>query len=127
MVASKNSALVDVRTNYLRKYTYTADSSQTAINFVLPEAVSGYGYLPFIVVLGNSIGLVCVIGGAVLTTLSSTGVNSATLIGNTISALAIKENNKVRIKCATSAADVPITILSLRQGVTIERGWCSVS
>lgn len=103
------------------------NDTQTAINFVLPEAASGYGYLPFIVVLGNSIGLVCVTGGEVLTTLSSTGVNSVTLIGNTITALAIKENNKVRIKCATSASDVPVTILSLRQGVTIENGWCAAS
>lgn len=125
-VASKSSALADVRTTYLRKYTYTADSSQTAINFVLPEAVSGYGSLPFLVVMGNAACIVGVSGGSVSSSLSTTGVSAANLLGE-IAVRAIKENSKVRIKCTGTTAGVPITILSLRQGVTIENGWCSAS
>ena len=127
MVASKNSALTDVQTLYLKKYTYTANGTESAVNFVLPEAVSGYGYLPFIVVLGNTICLVCITGGAVSTTLSSEGVLSATLIGPNVTALAINENGKIRVKCATNAMGIPITILPLRQGITIENAWCSAA
>lgn len=115
-----------MRTTYLRKYTYNADSSQTAVNFVLPESVSGYGSLPFLVVMGNAICVIGVSGGSVSSSLSSTGVSAANLLGE-ITVRAIKENSKVRIKCTGTIAAIPITILSLRQGVTIESGWCSAS
>ena len=119
-VTSKSSSLNNIQTSYL----YKANDSEKVINFILPESVSGYGALTFIIVMGDSACIISINGGLVSTTLSETGVTVGNLLG-TITVMAIKESSKVRIKCVSSKTGIPVTIMPLRKDVAIDSAWCS--
>lgn len=115
------SALTDIRTTYLRRYYYqSASGTWKALNIILPSAVSGYGYLPFIVVIGNGIYAINATGGAVGSSLSPDGISYSKILGADVSVSAVKEGSNLRIKFnMPEFIDVPVSIISLRQGVTI--------
>lgn len=87
-----NSALADIRTMYLRRYYYQSTSGVwKALNVILPSTVSGYGYLPFIIVIGSGIYAINVVGGAVGGSLSPDGITYSKIIGADVSVSAKKK------------------------------------
>ena len=123
------SDIQTVRENYLRKYAYSggADNTNRFLNFTLNDQVTGYAYLPFIVVMGNSIALLVAVGPLIDSSLSDNGITCHTICGESVSASGIVENSHIRLKCGTSKAVTMVTILSLRQGVTVTSGWWAAS
>lgn len=120
-ITSLNSAL----DNYLRRYAYTMANSENSINFILPSSVSGYAYLPFLIIIANNIAVINVTGSAVGSSLSENGVVTSIIVGSGITAEAIKESGKVRIKCRSAQVSAPVSIIPLREGIKIESAYTS--
>lgn len=113
--------------DYLKRYSYQLSDSEKAINIVLPSDISGYGYLTFIIAMGNSIYFVNVSGGDVESQLSSNGIESYRAIGSEVDIRAIKESGKIRIKCISAYNSLPVTVICLRQGISVENLWPAAS
>lgn len=118
--------MVDTQQQYLKRYYYQSENATTwrAFNMILPASVSNYGYLPFLVVLGSNIYILNITGGSIGSTLTDDGVLFNKILGSTeIYITAIKEgaDNHVRIKftITNESVNVPVSIYSLREGVTI--------
>ena len=99
--------------------------SENSINFILPSSVSGYAYLPFLIIIANNIAVINVTGSAVGSSLSENGVVTSVIVGSGITAEAIKESGKVRIKCRSSQVSAPVSIIPLREGIKIESAYTS--
>lgn len=98
-------------------------TSDNSINFILPTSISSWAYLTFLVVIANNIAAINVIGGEVGSSLSSNGITISSIVGSNITAEAIKENGKIRVKCRTSQVSAPVSIIPLRERVTIESAY----
>ena len=127
MVASKNSALEDIKNSYLKQYAVSLSSEQKVANIILEASVTAYAYLPFMVVAGNYISIITIIGSLVEETLTTSGVNVTSLVGTEIDAKAIVENGRIRIKCTFTAPSMPVSVYSLRSGINIRDISGSVS
>ena len=123
----QNSALDDVRASYLKQYAVSLSADQKVVNIILEASVTTYAYLPFMIVAGNYISIITVVGNLVEETLTTSGVSATSLVGNEIDAKAIVENGRIRIKCTFSAPSMPIAVYSLRKGITIRELSGSIS
>lgn len=133
-VTSKSSALADVRKEYLKRYYYQSNNSETwkAFNVALPASISNYGYIPLLVIVGTNIYALNITGQAIGSSLTDDGVVFNKLLGSTeiyITAIREGSDNHVRIKFTimNDPVNFPVSIFSLREGVTIDSAWFSQS
>lgn len=112
-------------TGYLKRYAYTIGASENSINFILPAQISNWAYLTFLIVIANNIAIINVMGGEVGSSLAADGITSSSIVGASIKADAIKENGKIRVKCRTAQKSAPVSIIPLRENVTIESAYTS--
>ena len=120
-----NSSLTAIESGYLKRYAYTMGASENSINFILPAQISNWAYLTFLIVIANNIAVINVIGGEVGSSLAPDGIISSSIVGASINAEAIKENGKIRVKCRTAQNSAPVSIIPLRENVTIESAYTS--
>lgn len=126
----RNSALADVNSNYLRQYHYNPTEPWITFNMRLPANVSGYGALPFLIIVGSSIYAINVVGGSVTGQGASDAVSASKLLGEEFAFSAIKESDgKVRIKAQISQGSTtyPVMVLPLRYGISIESYYFALS
>lgn len=133
-ITSLNSSLADMRKEYLKRYYYQSANAETwkAFNIALPASISNYGYIPLLAILGTNIYILNITSQAIGSSLTDDGVLFNKLLGSTeIYITAVKEgsDNHVRIKFTimNEAVNLPVSIYSLREGVTIDSAWFSQS
>lgn len=124
----QNSALESVESEYLKRYSYNLTAGQKAINIILPSEITGYAYLPFMIMMGGSI-VFCSISGPNVSVdaMSGSGVTSETIIGANVSVSAVNENNRLRIKCTATSDLLPVSIYCLRENVTVVSAYGAAS
>lgn len=107
--------------DYLKRHSYQHSKSWKGFNFIMAKETSGYGYLPFLIILGHNVFLINITGGQVGSSLSEKGVSYNKLLGTSDFTInAIKESGKNRIKFTIQDfVDYPVTVYSLRRGIEI--------
>ena len=117
-----------IEIGYLKRYSYKLTEGQKAINIILPSAITGYAYLPFMIIMGGSI-VFCSISGpnVSIDAMSANGVTSKTIMGANISVSAANENNRLRIKCIATSDVLPVSIYCLRENVTVVDAYGAAS
>lgn len=116
---SNNSALDDMKSSYLKQYAVSLSSEEKVANIILEASVTTYAYLPFMVVAGNYISIITIVGSLVEETLTTSGVNVTSLVGDEIDTKAVVENGRIRIKFTFAAPSMPVSVYSLRSGIAI--------
>ena len=116
-----------MKSSFLKQYAVSLSADQKVANIILEASVTAYAYLPFMVVAGNYISIITIIGSLVEEALTTSGVNVTPLVGAEIDVKAITENGRIRIKCTFTAPSIPITVYSLRSGVSIQNISGSIS
>lgn len=119
------SSLENIEAEYLRRYAYELSDSENSISFILPSAVNDYAFLPFLIMIASNVAVINVTGTTIGSSLSTNGVTTTVIVGTGITAEAIKENGKLRIKCRSSQKEAPISIIPIRKGITIESAYTS--
>lgn len=123
-----NSALEAIEIGYLKRYSYNLTEGQKAINIILPSAITGYAYLPFMIMMGGSIVFCSITGPNVsVDAMSGSGVTSETIMGANVSVSAANENNRLRIKCIATSDLLPVSIYCLRENVTVVDAYGATS
>lgn len=123
-----NSALDNVESGYLKRYSYNLTAGQKAINIILPSTLTEYAYLPFMIIMGNSIAFFNISGPNVsVDVISNNGVTSETVMGANISVSAANENNRLRVKCLAASDQLPISVYCLRSNATITSAYGAAS
>lgn len=107
--------------DYLKRHSYQHSKSWKGFNFIMAKETSGYGYLPFLIILGHNVFLINITGEQVGSSLSEKGVSYNKLLGTSDFTInAIKESGKNRIKFTIQDfVDYPVTVYSLRRGIEI--------
>ena len=127
-ITSLNSALENVESGYLKRYSYNLTAGQKAINIILPSTLTEYAYLPFMIIMGNSIAFFNISGPNVsVDVISNNGVTSETVMGANISVSAANENNRLRVKCLAASDQLPISVYCLRSNATITSAYGAAS
>ena len=119
-----NSALSE----QLPQYHYSGTETWKAFNFKIPANVSGYGYIPFLVVVAATVYVINVSGGSAGSELSPDAITTSKLLGDDIHFDAANENGQLRIKMLSSQSGrFPVTIIPLRKGISIESTYTGMS
>lgn len=122
-----NSALEDIKNSYLKQYAVSLSSEQKVANIILEASVRNYAYIPLMIVAGNYVSIITIVGALVGESLTNSGINVTPLTNDGIDVKAIVENGRIRIKCTFSESNMPVTVYSLRNRINIRDIQGSVS
>lgn len=124
LLLSNNSAL----SGQLPQYHYPGIETWKAFNFRIPSNVSGYGYIPFLIVVAATIYVINVSGGSAGSELSPDAITTSKLLGDDIHFDAANENGQLRVKMLVSQSGrLPVTIIPLRKGISVESTYTGMS
>ena len=120
----RNSAL----SGQLPQYHYPGIETWKAFNFRIPSNVSGYGYIPFLIVVAATVYVINVSGGSAGSELSPDAITTSKLLGDDIHFDAANENGQLRVKMLVSQSGrLPVTIIPLRKGISVESTYTGMS